>query len=140
LKHQKQYYLTHKNLEIMKTSIKLTALFLLASVSVFAATAKPINPSSADVITFTSLHSQKGIDVKVEKNAPGKAIVAIYDQDGNVLRKDVMPSDKAFEKAYILNKLDDGDYVIEVTSHKQVVKKDIHVYEEGDTKMFIVKE
>lgn len=125
----------------MKTSIKLTALFLLASAALFAATPlKTVVPAKADVITFSSLPSERGIDVKVEKSAPGKAIVAIYDQDGNMLRKDVIGSGKAFEKAYILNKLDNGDYTIEVTSNKQVVKKSIHVYDEGDTKMFIVKE
>jgi hypothetical protein len=125
----------------MKNSIKLTALFLLASAGLFAAaSAQPVVPAKADVITFSSLSSERGIDVKVEKTAPGKAIVAIYDQDGNVLRKDVVKSDKAFDKAYILNQLEDGDYTLEVTSHGQVVKKAIHVYEEGSTKMFIVKE
>lgn len=125
----------------MKNSIKLTALFLLTSAGLFAtASAKTVVPSKADVITFSSLPSERGIDVKVEKTAPGKAIVVIYDEVGNVLRKDVVKSDKAFEKAYILNQLENGDYFIEVTSHGQVVTKEIHVYDEGATKMFIVKE
>ncbi|MDB4901101.1 MAG: hypothetical protein JWQ63_382 [Mucilaginibacter sp.] len=125
----------------MKTSIKLTALFLLASTSIFAATPpKTVVPAKADVITFSSLRSDRGINVKVEKNAPGKAVVAIYDQDRNMIRKDVLASNKSLEKAYILNKLDNGDYTIEVTSNKQVVKKDIHVYDEGENKMFIVKQ
>ncbi|HEY4323746.1 MAG TPA: hypothetical protein VGN20_07160 [Mucilaginibacter sp.] len=126
----------------MKNSIKLTALFLLASTGVFVATSAKaaVVPSKADVITFSSLPSERGIAVKVEKTAPGKAIVAIYDQDGNVLRKDIVKSDKAFDKAYILNQLENGDYTIEVTSHGQVVTKDIHVYDENGTKMFIVNE
>jgi hypothetical protein len=127
----------------MKNTIKLTALFLLASTGLFAATTvKTIAaaaPSAKDEITFSSLPSERGVDVKVEKNAPGKAIIMIYDKDGNVLRKDVLSAKKGMEKAYILNQLENGDYTIEVTSNKQVVKKDIHVYDEGDTKMFIIK-
>jgi len=125
----------------MKNSIKLTALFLLASTGLFAATSvKAVVPARADIITFSSLPSERGIDVKVEKTAPGKAIIVIYDQDGNALRKDVVKSDKAFSKAYILNQLENGDYYIEVTSHNKVVVKDIHIYDENGTKMFIVKE
>ena len=127
----------------MKNTIKLTALFLLASTGLFAATtvktSGTVAPSTKDVITFSSLPSERGVDVKVEKNAPGKAIIMIYDKDGNVLRKDVLSANKGTEKAYILTQLENGDYTIEVTSNKQVVKKDIHVYDEGDTKMFIIK-
>ena len=128
----------------MKNSIKLTALFLLVSAGLFAATSAKADglvvPSTKDVITFSSLPSQKGIEVKVDATASEKAIVMIYDKDGNVLRKDVLSAGKAFEKAYILNQLENGDYTIEVTSNKQVVKKDIHVYDEDNTRMFIVKE
>lgn len=127
----------------MKNSFKLTALFLLASTGLFAATTTKataaVFPSTKDVITFSSLPSQKGIDVKVEKSEPGKAIVIIYDKDGNVLRKDILSNSKGLEKGYILNQLENGDYTIEVTSNKQVVKKAIHVYDEDQTKMFIVK-
>ncbi|HEY8780891.1 MAG TPA: hypothetical protein VIM16_04685 [Mucilaginibacter sp.] len=126
----------------MKTSIKLTALFLLASIGLFAAPAAKANiaivPASKNVITFSSLPSERGVDVKIEKNEAGKAIVMIYDKDGNVLRKDVLSNGKGMEKAYILNQLENGDYTMEVTSNKQVVKKAIHVYEEGQTKMFII--
>jgi|SRR5471030_442275 len=122
----------------MKNSIKLTALFLLAGASVFAAVpAKAVVPSKADIVTFSSLPSQKGVDVKVDKNE--KAIVIISDQNGNVLRKDVLSGKKSSEKAYILTSLDNGDYTIEVVSNGKSVKEDIHVYDEGDTKMFIVK-
>jgi hypothetical protein len=125
----------------MKNSVKIAALLLLASTGLFAAvSAQPVVPTKSDVITFSSLPSERGIDVKVEKTAPGKAIVAIYDEDGNTLRKDVVKSDKAFEKGYILNQLADGDYTMEVTSHGKVVTKDIHVYDENGTKMFIVKQ
>lgn len=121
----------------MKNSIKLTALFLLAGVSVFAAVpAKAVVPTKADVVTFSSLPSQNGVGVKVEKNE--KAIVIITDKDGNVLRKDEL-SKKSMKKDYILTSLENGDYTIEVISNGKSVKEDIHVYDEGDTKMFFVK-
>jgi hypothetical protein len=128
----------------MKNSIKLTALFLLAGVGLFAATSAtasaPVAPSTTDVITFSSLSSQKGVDIKVERAMAGKAIVMIYDQDRNVIYKDVLPAYKTLEKGYILSQLDNGDYTIEVTSNKQVVKKEIHVYDEDSTRQFIIKE
>jgi len=125
----------------MKTSFKLTALLVVASLGVFAAT-----PSKAaivpvkDVITFSTLPSEQGVDIKIDKTAPGKTVVQIYDQAGNVLRKDVLSAGKTVEKAYILNQLEDGDYIIAVTSNHQTVKKNIHVYEEVRTKQFIVVE
>ncbi len=128
----------------MKDSIKLTALFLLASTSLFAATPATANrsvvPPTKDVITFSSLPSHKGIDIKVDRANADKAIVMVYDQDKNVIFKDVLSKNKSMEKGYILNKLDNGDYTIEVTSNKQVAKKDIHVYNEDKTKVFIVRQ
>ena len=128
----------------MKNSIKLAALFLLVSAGLFAATAAKADglviPSAKGEITFSSLPSNKGLSVKVESIASEKAIVIIYDKEGNVLRKDVLSAGKAFQKSYILNQLENGDYTIEVTSNKQVVKKDIHVYDEDGARMFIVKE
>jgi hypothetical protein len=128
----------------MKNSIKFTALTLLLSTGIFAAaSAKTIGtvvPSTKDVISFSSLPSHKGIEVKVEGRDIAKAIVIIYDQDQNVIYKDVLPAYKSMEKGYILSQLANGDYSIEVTANKQVVKKDIHVYDEYNTKAFIVKQ
>jgi len=121
----------------MKNSIKLTALFLLASVSIFATpSAKAVVPTSPAAITFTTLPSQRGVGIKVEKTE--KAIVIITDEDGNVLRKDLL-SDKKSEIGYILTNLDNGDYTIEVRSNSRSVKENIHVYDEGQTRMFFVK-
>jgi hypothetical protein len=122
----------------MKNTIKLTALALLISTGLFAATSAKANgksPASAEVITVSS----KGVIVKVD-NSAAKAIVMIYDKDGNVIRKDILSGTKGTEKAYVLNQLDYGDYTMEVTSNKQVVKKAIHVYDEDQTKTFIVSE
>ena len=123
----------------MKNSIKLTALLLLASAGVFAATpsvAKATLVPPAAAVTFSSMPSQRGVEVKL--NESSKAIVMITDQDGNVLRKDVLSNNKGLEKGYVLTKLDNGDYTIEVTANGQTVKKAIHVYDEGQTKMFII--
>ena len=125
----------------MKTSIKLTALLVLASTSIFAATpSKTKDPvaKAKEEITFSSLPSQMGIDVKVARSDEGKAIVMFYDQDHNVILKDVLPTSGTVEKGYILSKLENGDYTMEVTLNKQVVKKAIHVYDEDQTKTFII--
>jgi hypothetical protein len=127
----------------MKNSIKLTALLVLASVSVFAANPSKIKASAAkskSIVTFASLPSNKGVEVKVESNEPAKAAVIIYDADKNVVFKDVMSSSKSMEKGYVFNQLENGDYTIEVTSNHQTEKKNIHVYDEYKTKAFIVTE
>src|SRR5476651_2260179 len=128
----------------MKNSIKLTALFLVLSAGLFAVgpakASIAVVPATADIITFTSLPSEIGLAVKVEKNEPGKATVIISDSEGNVLRKDALANGGALEKDYILSQLDNGDYTIEVISNGQAIKKAIHVYDEGQTKTFIIKE
>jgi hypothetical protein len=128
----------------MKNSIKITALLVLASTGLFAATtvktAGTVVPSTNEVITFSSLPSHKGIEVKVEGSAASKAIVMIYDKDKNVIYKDALPAYKKMEKGYILTQLENGDYTIEVTANKQVATKEIHVYDEDRTRVFIVKQ
>jgi hypothetical protein len=127
----------------MKNSIKLTALLVLASVSVFAASPAKTKASSIPskgVITFSSLPSNKGVDIKVETATAAKAVVIIYDDSKNVIYKDVLPAYKTIERAYILNQLDNGDYTIEVTSSHQTVTKDVHVYDEDGAKEFIISE
>jgi len=125
----------------MKNSIKLTALLLVLSTGLFAATPpKAIVPVKKDVITFSPLNAHRGVEIKVETEQPGKAIVIISDKDGNVLLKDVMPAYKSMGKGYLLNKLDNGDYTIEVTANKQVVKKEVHVYDEDRIRVFIINQ
>jgi hypothetical protein len=128
----------------MKNSIKLSALFLLVSTGLFAAT--PVKtyigvvPAKKDVITFSSLPSDRGINVKVEKNQPGKTIVIIYDKEKNVLLKDVTSNNKTTEKGYVLNQLNNGDYLMEVISNGQVVRKNIYVYDGNQTKEYLIKQ
>jgi hypothetical protein len=117
----------------MKKLIKLTALFLLLSTVLFGAvpakkTSKnPASSASKDRITVYTLPSKAGVDVIVRKQMPGKVIVTIFDEYANVELKQVVPAHKVMDKKYLLFKLDDGNYTIEVTSNKQVVRKDIQV-------------
>jgi len=92
-----------------------------------------------DAIIFSTLPSRNGIAVKFRKGATGKAIVIIYDNDKNVLRKDILSDEKSLEKGYILTSLENGDYTVEVTLNQSVMKKAIHVYMEGQVKTFLIK-
>jgi hypothetical protein len=125
----------------MKKSIKLLALGLLLSTGLFAATPKPavrhMRMENKDNIVFYTLPSQRGIDLRIKKAEPGKTVVIIYDNNGNVLQKDVMTG-ADIRRGYVLNQLDNGDYSIEITSKNQVFKRNIHIYNEGPIKSFIV--
>jgi hypothetical protein len=99
----------------MKTSIKLSALFFLLSAGVFAATtanAKDVTPKAKEVVTFKALDHDRGVKLTLAKS-------------------DV-------ERGYVLTDLEDGDYIMEVTTNNQVVKKTLHVYEENDQKTFFI--
>ena len=122
----------------MKTGIKLLAIGLLLSSSVFAGTPAKSHRSKAPLkstmIMFSPLRAKKGIDVRIRNLVPGQEIVRIYDGDGNYYWHDVSKA-KAFEKGYILNQLAEGDYTVEVTLNKtRVEKRLIHVYDEGENK------
>ena len=127
----------------MKKSIKVFMVLLLFSTSLFSApsvkAAAPNTQPKSEVIVFSTLPSRNGIAVKFKKGTTGKAIVIIYDSGQNVLRKDILSDAKSLEKGYILTSLDNGDYTVEVTVNKLIMKKDIHVYMEGQIKTFIIK-
>jgi len=115
----------------MKKLIKFTVLFLLIGTGLFAKVpAKSVNRDGQlkDAVVFSLLPSHHGVDVKVTKNTLRKAEVFIYDVYGNMLLMNVLSADKTMERAYLLNNLDDGNYVIEVYSNKQEVRKTIRVY------------
>jgi hypothetical protein len=126
----------------MKNSIKLSALFLLASTGIFAASAKPINPmapSIKGVVTVSALPTRKGIEVKVNENAAGKAVVIIYNYENDVVWKDVLKKEKGMDKAYVLNQLGNGNYTVQVIVNKQIVQKTAHVYYKGDAKLVSIR-
>ena len=116
----------------MKHSLKLAALFLLVNTGLFAALpAKPANldPPSTNLITFHQLPSKAGVDVQITKKEPGKVVVTIFDEYANVFLKEIIPADQYLKRDYILTKLDNGNYTIEVTSNQKVMKKDFRVYD-----------
>ena len=124
----------------MKKSITLSALLVLLTAGLFAATpVKAAIVPFTDEVTFTSLADNNGIDVKVSKSVAGKTSIVIYDQDKNVIRKDIISDSQTAEKGYILTSLDNGDYTIEVTSNKKVVKQDVHIYNEDEVKTYIIQ-
>jgi len=125
----------------MKKSIKLILLLVVASTWLFAT---PVTNSTGRQpgdakITFSTLPGKNGIEIKVKKAEAGKAIIIIYNNDGTILRKDVWSHSTVLEKGYVLSQLEVGDYSVEVTVNKQIVKQAIHVYMEGSNKTFILK-
>jgi len=124
----------------MKKTIKLAALVLLASATFATVASAKGTPSADDQITFSSLPSQRGVEIKVNSTTPSKAIVMVYDANNNVIFKDAMPAYKAMQKGYILDQLENGDYTIVVSENQSVVKKEVHVYDENNARTFIVKQ
>jgi hypothetical protein len=125
----------------MKNSIKLTALLLVLSTGLFAADVpKTDAPANNAIITFSAMPRNRGVEVKVDKSAIGKAVVIISDKYGDVLLNDVMPKYATMQRSYVLNRLESGDYTMEVIYNKQVVKKDIHIYDEDHNRVFIMNQ
>lgn len=123
----------------MKNLIKLTALFLMAVTGVFAAaTEKPVSKKDASIkgmVTISALPTRKGVEVKLDKNAPGKAFVIIYNWNNDAVWKDKLSPNKVSDRGYILSQLDNGNYTVEVTLNKQVIRKTAHVYYKGNSKL-----
>jgi len=127
---------------IMKKTMKLTALALLLSSGVFAAVPKAMHKmmdAKQDKIVFYTLPSQSGIDLRIKKAEPGKTVVTIYDNEGRLLQKDVM-SKTDIRRGYNFTQLDEGDYSIVISSNGQVFKRKIHIYQEGPVRSFIVEQ
>lgn len=118
----------------MKKSIKLSAiLFFISICTGMAANAQPkaFDPmlTGKNVINFSLLQSNAGVDVKVGESHFGKVVIIIADEYENVLLKQVLSTGKQIEKEYLLYKLENGIYFIDVRSGKKDVKKHIRVYD-----------
>jgi hypothetical protein len=129
----------------MKTSIKLSALFVLLTAGVFATTvAKAADghpaPKAKAVVTFNALDHDRGIKLSIPKSESGRSFVKVYNKQKEVLLQDFVPSKADVTKGYVLTGLEDGDYTMEITTDNQVVKKAIHVYQDGDQKSFYIAE
>ncbi len=129
----------------MKTSIKLSALFVLLTAGVFATTAAKadegkvdVTPKAKEVVSFKALDHDRGLKVNFAKSESGRSTVKVYNKDNELLLKDIVPSKTDVSKGYVLTGLEDGEYTMEITADKQVVKKSIHVYQDGDQKSFYI--
>jgi len=122
----------------MKTLFKSLALSLLLGAGVCAtASAKSRNHDMKprEVVSLIPLHYQKGFAVRVDKTDAGKSMVLIYDQDKNVVFKDLLTKGTMAEKKYILSNLGDGDYTVEVFSKNHDIQTKFFVYHVGNKKV-----
>ncbi len=113
----------------MKNSIKLSALFLLLSTGVFAASStktahKETIPSAQ--VSFSGAKKPLGLNISVASAAAARSFVMFYDADNHMLVRDFL---KAGIKNYDLSELETGDYKVTVTTNQNVVIKIIHIYE-----------
>ena len=121
----------------MKKSIALGALLVVLGTSVFAATpVKSGDNGAKDEVSFVQLKKDNGFGVKIDKETAGKSVVIVYDDANNVIFKDLLSKGESGEKSYVISSLEAGDYTVEVVSKGQTVKKQMHVYEEGDAKSY----
>ncbi|MFI5159903.1 MAG: hypothetical protein ACHQHN_01435 [Sphingobacteriales bacterium] len=122
----------------MKKTIAIAALILGIGTSVFAAApAKSNAPKAGETVSFTTLKNDKGFGVSVEA---GKSMVIISDNSGNVIFKDLLSKGGAAAKGYVITDLQDGDYTVQVKAGKDVVTKQMHVYNDGDNKSYFFAE
>jgi hypothetical protein len=122
----------------MKKLINLVVLFLLLGTSAFAAIPAKLKTPNAkpnEQVSFIPLRLKSGFAVMVNKLEPGKSVVIFYDNDQNVIFKDVLTKGTKAEKKYILSELDDGDYSVEVYSKNHDIKTHFSVYNRGERKV-----
>jgi len=119
----------------MKRTIIIATLIIAAGTSVFAAPGKSKAPkAAAPTVSFTDVPADKAFGVKTEAE---KTVVIIYDQYGNGIFKDVVTKGLPAEKSYNVSALETGDYTVEIKSEKSDVKKQMHVYDDGQGKSYL---
>lgn len=125
----------------MKASIKLSALFFLLSAGVFATTtakASDVTPKAKEVVSFSVLGNDRGIKLNLAKSESGKSFVRVYNKQNELLLKDFVSTKTDAAKGYVLSELPDGDYTLEISTNNQVVKKTLHVYQDGAQQSFFI--
>ncbi|RFZ84835.1 hypothetical protein DYU05_04300 [Mucilaginibacter terrenus] len=120
----------------MKNSIKLTALLLLASTGLFAATTVKADPIQ-DEITVAASARNLVVDLKIAKETTGKTYVTFYDDKNSELMRDYLSAKHSVAKAYNLSDLEPGNYTMAVTSNNQVVTKQLNVFMEFGKKTYV---
>jgi len=127
----------------MKKKLSLSALLIFAAAGLCAAVpVKPVkgnDPTIKSMIKFAQLPTKRGIEIKLAPDAPGKAVVLIYNWNNDVVWKDALSPKKGMDRAFILSMLDNGNYTVEVMLNKQIVEKTAHVYYKGDTKFVTLR-
>jgi hypothetical protein len=132
-----------KNVKIMKTSIKLTAMALFLSAGAFAASPKP-NHHKTDmnmdkpVVSIIPLKDDRGFAARIDKMGDVRSVVIVYNNDGDAIFKDRLNSNRMGEKKYLLRDLDDGKYTLEVYSKGRDVKTNFFIYYNTNTKRRVV--
>jgi len=120
----------------MKTAIKLSALLLLVSTGLFAAT--PVKAEAPkDEITLQQSSKDMSVGLIIEKEEAGKSFVKFYDKAGSELFVNYLPTKQSSTTVYNIADLDLGDYTMQITSNEQVVTKQLHIYEEYGKKAYI---
>ncbi|HEX4375164.1 MAG TPA: hypothetical protein VHZ50_17795 [Puia sp.] len=120
----------------MKKSIALAALLLVIGTSVFAAAPAKSTGNSKDEIAFVPLKSDAGFGIQIAKASAGNSSVIVYNNTGDVIFKDLLTKGASGTKGYIVNSLETGDYTVEVVSKGQSVKKQMHIYDDGQAKSY----
>ena len=118
----------------MKKTLTIAALILMAGTSVFATPGKSKAPKANNTVSFTEPAKDNTFSVKV---AAEKSVVIIYDQDGNAFFKDLVSKGLPTEKSYDVSNLENGDYTVEIKSEKSDIKKQMHVYDNGQGKSYL---
>ena len=120
----------------MKKAIKLSAILLLVSTSIFAGTSK--SAILKDEISVQSVAKPLVVGIAIQKETAGKTYVTFYDNANNEIMTDYLSGKQSVEKNYNLSQLDLGTYTMAITSNNRVVKKQIKVYEEFGEKTFVI--
>lgn len=121
----------------MKNSIKLSALLLLVSTGVFAATPSKNTDPVQDEITVQGSSKELVVGVSIQKETTGRAYVKFYDNESNEVMTDYLPNNQSVEKGYNLSELPYGNYTMAVTSNNKVITKHLNVYKEAGKKTYV---
>ena len=119
----------------MKTAIRLSALLLLVSSSIFASTPAKTDPIE-DQITIQTSTKLMLVGLNIQKETTGKAFVTFYDSKNHEIMRDYLSSKKSSERAYNISELETGDYTMAISSNDQLINKKLHVFEEYGKKTY----